>query len=165
MCSGERDCLASSLCGFDSHRFHCVTMGCWSKGRAPPSRGGNRGSTPRRSTQAGSSSKGRTPVRRTGNPGSIPGGSNAICPGGETEIMPRFERDVPGSIPGRGALLRIADCKFVFESAIGNPQSMDAVCGVRRSTQACEAFGGGFKSPRTDWSFYPGGVTDNTGLS
>src|SRR5262249_12022630 len=28
---------------------------------------------------------------------------SAIGPDGETDIMPRFERDVPGSTPGRGA--------------------------------------------------------------
>ena len=40
---------------------------------------GNRGSTPRRSTETtGSWSNGKTPARQAGNPGSIPGGSTEI---------------------------------------------------------------------------------------
>jgi hypothetical protein len=80
----------------------------------------------------GSWSNGTTPVRQTGNPGSIPGGSsewkvagygwpgrsaNAVlltemrvrlpclpldAPMVKRTIIPRFERGVPGSNPGRG---------------------------------------------------------------
>ncbi len=51
-------------------------MGSWSKGKTPASQVGNRGSSPRQSTEhEGSWSNGKTPVRHTGDPGSIPGES------------------------------------------------------------------------------------------
>src|SRR5437667_11950310 len=52
---------------------------------------------------------------------------SARCPDGETDIIPRFDRDVPGSTPGRGSAnckLKIADCKLRdnLQSAIFNLQ-------------------------------------------
>jgi hypothetical protein len=131
----------------------------------------------------GSWSNGTTPVRQTGNPGSIPGGSTwkvagygwpgrsakAVLP---TEmrvrlpclpldalmvkrtIIPRFERGVPGSNPGRGAdspvVQRAGHSRDMGKIAGSNPAgTTDGVCGVAVGMRPCEGRGGGFDSPRT----------------
>src|SRR3954470_22823205 len=58
-------------------------------------------STERKVAGYGWPGHGANVVSPRGNAGSTPSPS-AGCPGGETDIMPRFERGVPGSTPGRG---------------------------------------------------------------
>src|SRR5262249_32770166 len=79
----------------------------WSAGvltaRIPPWYGGGPGSIPgRTSRQLGCSSNGKTPASQAGNRGSTPRRSTVFCPGGETDIISRFEREVSGSTPDRG---------------------------------------------------------------
>src|ERR1700730_108206 len=71
-------------CGFDSHLGYL--MGCWSKGRPPGLQPGDRGSTPRRSTD-----------------------NAMLALVVKLDITPRFEREVPGSTPGRGTGWRMVD--------------------------------------------------------
>src|SRR5436309_1599370 len=94
------------------------------------------------------------------------------CPGGETEITPRFERGVPGSSPGRGTVRldpvaqgrrRLPDTEEIGGSSppritprarkAGVP---DAVCGVTVCTRLCESRREGFDSPLTAWSMFTG---------
>ena len=49
------------------------------------------------------------------------------CPDGEMEIIPRFERDVAGSTPARGAEFRISALRFRI--------SRDGACGVAVSAR------------------------------
>jgi hypothetical protein len=47
----------------------------------------------------------------------LPAGSTGCCPGGETDIMPRFERGVPGSTPGRGTAWPVISSRAQAPSA------------------------------------------------
>lgn len=92
------------------HPGSLVSLGCSSNRKMPPSQGGDRGAIPRRSTASeGIWALVSRPVCYTGSPGEGEMGSTPIpsarCPGGETDIMPRFERGVPGSTPGRGTVM------------------------------------------------------------
>jgi hypothetical protein len=71
-------------------------------------------------------------------------------------IMPRFERGVPGSNPGRGAgpvVQRAGRSRDMGKIAGSNPPgTTDGVCGVVVGIRPCESRGGGFDSPRTPWN-------------
>ena len=68
------------------------------------------------------------------------------CPGGETEIMARFERAGPGSTPGRGTSVLSTEYSVRSQLDVG-------VCGVTVCMRDCEPRGAGFDSRQIpDWS-------------
>jgi hypothetical protein len=110
-------------------------MGGWSNGKTPALQAGDRGSTPRpvhwKRKVAGYGSPGlvANQCARKGMRVRIPrlplGDGD---PDGETEIIPRFERGVPGSSPGRG---------MTSSATEGPPDRRRDPPGTRASEQPC----------------------------
>jgi hypothetical protein len=102
-------------------------MGSWSNGTTPPWRGGDPSSTLGGSTVVviwkvagyGWPDRFAKAAPRTGMRVRIPCLPLAVFfgPDGETDIIPRFERGVPGSSPGRGA--DTSDCRLSILDGCG----------------------------------------------